>query len=75
MSYPNRRRTEPFAGVSSDKTFLVVFMIAFFLIMGTATVIARNHGVSSCEERGGIPVTRSWFSDSPWDVSCIVVTP
>ena len=51
------------------------FIAVFFVIMIFASAIARNHGISSCEDRGGTPVTRSWFSDSPWDVSCIRVAP
>lgn len=46
---------------------IIVIIAAGF----TMTYMLRQHGISSCRERGGQPVTRSWISEDAWDVSCI----
>lgn len=50
---------------------LVVAVLIVFVIFINMQV--RQYGINSCRDRGGTPVTRSWLSDEPWDVSCINV--
>ena len=52
---------------------LVVIAILFFVVAYGGTYLLRKHGVESCRDRGGTPVTRSWLSEEAWDVSCIEV--
>lgn len=51
-----------------------LFILAAILIVGGSfgcSFLVRQHGISSCEDRGGTPVVRSIFNESMWDVSCI----
>ena len=49
---------------------VVIFLVIFNFGLG-AVALLRANGISSCEERGGTPVTSSWFSENNWDVRCI----
>jgi hypothetical protein len=61
-------------GRDSDFVGLLAYTIISLLFLGASVgVVAafRDHGITSCEERGGTPVVSSWFSESNWDVRCI----
>lgn len=49
---------------------MLLFVVLFTIIWGSMFLI-RQHGISSCRERGGQPVVRSLINESMWDVSCI----
>lgn len=58
----------------SDTVSLAIYVAAFVLVVVFCVGVViglRNHGISSCEERGGTPVVSSWFSENNWDVRCI----
>lgn len=47
---------------------------AFLLIVSCSfgcTAALRSHGITSCEQRGGEPITSSWLSEDAWDVKCL----
>ncbi len=46
---------------------LILFVCGSF----GCTALLRNHGIDSCRERGGTPITSSWLSKDAWDVRCI----
>jgi hypothetical protein len=49
----------------------ILMVLSFFTVSYGIVFVLRNHGINSCVDRGGTPVTRSWFSENPWDVSCV----
>lgn len=55
------------------KEFLGILLgVALFGLLGYGcTAGLRNHGIESCEKRGGTPVVSSWLSEDAWDVKCI----
>ena len=50
--------------------YAMLIILVLFFGFG-CTVMLRNHGITSCEERGGTPVVSSWISEDAWDVKCI----
>lgn len=50
---------------------VIIGAICILIICYTIVYLLRKHGIDSCVDRGGIPITRSWLNKSAWDVSCI----
>lgn len=57
---------------SSIDVLIYVVAAALVVVFSVGVVMGlRDHGISSCEDRGGTPVVSSWFSENNWDVRCI----